>query len=219
MFSKPFDFQKSLVSLFERPSGTDSGPKPRFDCICFFFPKYGNASTFALSGSFCLFPLPRGRSYRYSSDKSKPVVHPAATITFSFFLFFSFGSWPLSAKHKMKAVHGGGVAILYLAVSFHSISCPSTASSSSSSVKSWGGGGPSSSSPKMKRILSAGETTERERRNSDRHPYLWRADLTRCGVRGSVWGISHGNTRWLRRYAAAIRTVGGGCHESETERS
>lgn len=45
-----------------------------------------------------------------------------------------------------------------LAVSFHSISCPSTDSSSSSSVKSCGGGGPSSSSPSINLILSAVET-------------------------------------------------------------
>ena len=51
---------------------------------------------------------------------------------------------------------------LYLAVSFHSISWPSTDRSSSNSVKSCGGAGPSSSSPRMKRILSAaGETVER----------------------------------------------------------
>lgn len=53
----------------------------------------------------------------------------------------------------------------HLAVSFHSISCPSTASSSSSSVKSWGGGGPSSSSPRMNRILSAGETAVGRKEN------------------------------------------------------
>lgn len=52
-------------------------------------------------------------------------------------------------------------AMPHLAVSFHSISCPSTASSSSSSVKSWGGAGLSSSSPKMNRMRSAaGETAE-----------------------------------------------------------
>jgi len=49
----------------------------------------------------------------------------------------------------------------HLAVSFHSISCPSTARSSSSSVKSCGGAGLSSSSPRMKRTRSAaGETAE-----------------------------------------------------------
>lgn len=49
----------------------------------------------------------------------------------------------------------------HLAVSFHSISCPSTARSSSSSVKSCGGAGLSSSSPRMKRMRSAaGETAE-----------------------------------------------------------
>lgn len=58
-----------------------------------------------------------------------------------------------------------GVFTLYLAVSFHSISWPSTARSSSSSVKSCGGGGPLSSSPKIKRILSAAGETDEETTN------------------------------------------------------
>lgn len=57
--------------------------------------------------------------------------------------------------------HCSQSAMPHLAVSFHSISCPSTDSSSSSSVKSWGGAGLSSSSPKMNRMRSAaGETAE-----------------------------------------------------------
>lgn len=64
-----------------------------------------------------------------------------------------------------------------LAVSFHSISCPSTASSSSSSVKSWGGGGPSSSSPRINLILSAGETGAKMSKSEINIVYLTQTGL------------------------------------------
>lgn len=80
-------------------------------------------------------------------------------------LYYSFKVTERMVVEKVSSLHPAifrsRVWGPYLAVSFHSISCPSTDRSSSNSVKSCGGAGPSSSSPRMKRILSAaGETAE-----------------------------------------------------------